>query len=210
MPSDAERLYPLVLVELTAAQITEAKQLNGMRTRPTHAVVCRPYGQIVGTELQCRKYWEAWKVMYVGVLFDDAFESTTYPMPALEWTSDLTEALFRAADNRPGGASYELTTRQAETRAKYQEREARRLEKQQTKADRLQANHVKPSATGHVCRDCQTAVSKSAKACPNCGAKKPHIGKLQWGFKKVGNFLIVVGLLLWLFPNLLAVCGGML
>ena len=51
--------YPLVLGALNDEQIVQAKAANGPRTRPTHALVCGPYGQIVGTDLQCRKYYEA-------------------------------------------------------------------------------------------------------------------------------------------------------
>ena len=59
-----ERVSPkpdLVLVKLTAAQVENAKAVNGRRKRITHALLCGPYGQIFGTENQCRKYFDAWR-----------------------------------------------------------------------------------------------------------------------------------------------------
>ena len=53
------------------------------------------------------------------------------------------------------------------------------------------------------CRECQTEVSTSAKACPKCGADKPAYGKAMYGIEAtaqglrgIGCFLIVIGLLL--------------
>ena len=51
--------YDLTLVTLSQEQIAKAKKANGTRKRITHALVCGPYGQILGTEAQCLKYWEA-------------------------------------------------------------------------------------------------------------------------------------------------------
>ena len=89
---------PLVLVALSDEQIVQAKATNGPRTRPTHALVCGTYGQVVGTELQCRKYYEAWKLLYVGVLFPSAFESDTFPVADLKWTPNLATILIEAAE----------------------------------------------------------------------------------------------------------------
>ena len=36
-----------------------------------------------------------------------------------------------------------------------------------------------------TCRDCQIEVSRSAKACPACGARKPWKGKGRMGAKPV-------------------------
>ena len=53
---------------------------------------------MVGTELQCRKYYEAWKLLYVGVLFSSAFESDTFPVADLKRTPDLAVILIEAAE----------------------------------------------------------------------------------------------------------------
>ena len=54
-----------------------------------------------------------------------------------------------------------------------------------------------------ACRDCQTEVSKSAKTCPKVGARKPKMSKVEWGFNRIGNTGLKVGLtvlLLGLWP----------
>ena len=93
---------PLVLVTLSDEQIDVAKVINGPRTRPTHALTCGPYGQVVGTYVQCRKYYEAWKQMYVGTLFVSAFESDTFPVADLKWTPSLANALIDAYEGTEG------------------------------------------------------------------------------------------------------------
>ena len=52
------------------------------------------------------------------------------------------------------------------------------------------------------CRECKAPISRSAKSCPQCGAKNPAKGKVQHGldetgnaFMKVGCLIIVLGLL---------------
>ncbi len=54
-------MYRILLVRLTADQIEKAKAANGRRRGITHALLCGPYGQIFGTETQCRKFFEAWR-----------------------------------------------------------------------------------------------------------------------------------------------------
>ena len=48
--------------------------------------------------MQCRKYYEAWRLLYVGVLFSSAFESDTFPVRDLKWTPNLATILIEAAE----------------------------------------------------------------------------------------------------------------
>jgi hypothetical protein len=57
VPSEKDKL---VLVRLTPEQIAKAKAANGAGKRITHALLCGRYGQMFGTEKQCRKYFDAW------------------------------------------------------------------------------------------------------------------------------------------------------
>jgi len=52
------------LVKLTAGQIALAKEANGRKKQITHAVVCDNFGQLFGTEKQCRKYYSAWSNIF--------------------------------------------------------------------------------------------------------------------------------------------------
>ena len=52
--------HNLTLVILTREQIARAREANGRRKRITHALVCGPYGQMFGTEQECRKYFTLW------------------------------------------------------------------------------------------------------------------------------------------------------
>ena len=52
--------HNLTLVILTPEQIARAREANGRRKRITHALVCGPYGQMLGTERQCHKYFMLW------------------------------------------------------------------------------------------------------------------------------------------------------
>lgn len=54
------RKIPLILAALDADQIRKARLANGQRKRITHVLLCGPYGQIFGTERQCRKYFWGW------------------------------------------------------------------------------------------------------------------------------------------------------
>lgn len=53
-----------------------------------------------------------------------------------------------------------------------------------------------------TCRDCQAEVSRSAKACPQCGARKPWMGKAQWGVRLFSNWGMLIGLSAVLFVAL--------
>ena len=57
-----------------------------------------------------------------------------------------------------------------------------------------------------ACRDCQTEVSKSAKTCPKCGARKPKMSKVEWGFNRIGNTGLKVGLTVLLLGSLAVYC----
>ena len=48
------------------------------------------------------------------------------------------------------------------------------------------------------CKDCGKEVSKSAKTCPHCGAKKPYEGI---GFFEVVGFLILLVVLVAIFSG---------
>ncbi|MCY4018896.1 MAG: hypothetical protein OXG39_05770 [Chloroflexi bacterium] len=53
--------HDLVLVKLNKKQIEQAKQVNRQyREQITHALLCGPYGQILGSEDHCLKYYSAW------------------------------------------------------------------------------------------------------------------------------------------------------
>ena len=72
----------VLLVKLNAEQIKLAKHENGERTQISHAVVCGKYGQLFGTEKQCRKYYEVWKrifpYLFAGGIEVDDFNITDY------------------------------------------------------------------------------------------------------------------------------------
>ena len=53
--------YNLILVKLNKKQIEKAKLVNGKYPEQiTHALLCGPYGQILGSEDHCLKYYSAW------------------------------------------------------------------------------------------------------------------------------------------------------
>ena len=49
-----------------------------------------------------------------------------------------------------------------------------------------------------TCRDCQGEISRSAKSCPHCGARKPNQGKFEYRLHQVANALMGIGLILTL------------
>ena len=56
------------------------------------------------------------------------------------------------------------------------------------------------------CRECKARISRSAKACPQCGAKNPAKGTVQHGLAETGNafmgcgcLLIILGLIALVF-----------
>ena len=96
--------HDLILVRLSAIQIERAKAANGKRKRITHALLCGPYGQRFGTELDCRKYFEAWRPergMFPN-LFRCAREADQYEINNYETTFNLVMKLI-AANERGNG-----------------------------------------------------------------------------------------------------------
>ena len=103
--------HNLTLVTLTPDQIVKAKEVNGARKKITHALVCGPYGQIFGTESQCRKYFAAWDPAYkieVGPgklnaifpkLFNKAVETEEFEITNFETTFDLVNILIAKQGN---------------------------------------------------------------------------------------------------------------
>lgn len=91
--------HDLVLVALKPDQIALAKATNGKRKRITHALICGPYGQMFGTEKQCRKYFWAWDPHKGGVfpkLFGRAVESNDYEILHFKSTPNLVLKLIDA------------------------------------------------------------------------------------------------------------------
>lgn len=100
----------LLLVELTPDQIEKARAVNGKRKQITHALLCGQYGQIFGTEKQCRKRFSAWKQLYSG-LFDGAREVKGQEPPSYESTFDLVNMLIEANDALGKGAANSTSTK---------------------------------------------------------------------------------------------------
>jgi len=88
----------VLLVELNEEQIRKAKVANGARKKITYAVVCGEYGQIFGTEKQCRKYYSAWSEMFPK-LFDGGKEEKGHEPASYESTFDLVNILIPAHDS---------------------------------------------------------------------------------------------------------------
>ena len=91
----------VLLIELTPEQIQRAKEANGSRKQITHAVVCGQYGQIFGTEKQCRKYYSAWSEIFPE-LFDGGREVSGEEPPSYESTFNLVNVLIEENDARKG------------------------------------------------------------------------------------------------------------
>ena len=95
-------LHDLVLVRLTPKQIAQARAANGARRRITHALICGPFGQMFGTELQCRKYFDAWNPTNEFAIFPDLFghavELDGYAIPNFSSTDELVMRLIAAQD----------------------------------------------------------------------------------------------------------------
>lgn len=91
----------VLLIELTQEQIQHAKEANGSRKQITHAIVCGQYGQLFGTEKQCRKYYSAWSEIFPG-LFDGGREVSGEEPPSYESTFNLVNILIEENDARKG------------------------------------------------------------------------------------------------------------
>ena len=109
--------HNLTLVILTREQIARAREANGSRKRITHALVCGPYGQMFGTERQCRKYFTAWDPDHrievapgqfqapFAELFDQAVTTTAYTFSDYRATRDLPRRLMVASGMAPPAAT---------------------------------------------------------------------------------------------------------
>ena len=113
--------HNLTLVILTPEQIGRAREANGRRKRITHALVCGPYGQMFGTERQCRKYFTLWdpalwdpdhrievapgqyRALFAD-LFDRAVTTTAYAINDYRTTPDLAARLMEASGTAPPAA----------------------------------------------------------------------------------------------------------
>jgi hypothetical protein len=87
----------LVLVKLSIEQIALATQANPRRRTITHALLCGTYGQMLGTEKQCRKYYRAWKDIFRR-LFDKVYETEMHPIQRYESTFNLVMLLIQEDD----------------------------------------------------------------------------------------------------------------
>lgn len=89
----------VVLVELNPDQIEKSKEINGSGKKITHAVICGRYGQIFGTEKQCREYYSAWSGMFPE-LFEGGEEKKDFEPSNYESTFDLVNILIAENDKR--------------------------------------------------------------------------------------------------------------
>ena len=87
----------LILVALSAEQISQAKAINGQRKQITHALLCGSYGQMFGTEKQCSKYYNVWKDIFKD-LFSESKSVQAYDVINYESTFDLVNILIAATD----------------------------------------------------------------------------------------------------------------
>lgn len=86
------------LVKLNDKQIVLAKNTNGERKKITHAVVCGKYGQLFGTEKQCRKYFSAWSEIFPK-LFNGGEEVENFDIKDYQTTPELVMVLISANDS---------------------------------------------------------------------------------------------------------------
>ena len=87
--------YPLILVTLNPKQIARAKEVNGKRNQITHALLCGPYGQILGTEKRCLKYFSVWVDIFPK-LFSQGIRTEAHEITNFEITFDLVNKLIEA------------------------------------------------------------------------------------------------------------------
>ena len=96
---------------MTAGQIEKAKAANGQRRQLTHALLCGPFGQMFGTEKQCRKYFDVWRPEYLievkpghfktmfPDLFSEGLEVERADIQDYRTTEELVTKLIDAQDN---------------------------------------------------------------------------------------------------------------
>ncbi|MHA2938436.1 hypothetical protein ACXJY6_09065 [Vibrio sp. RC27] len=89
----------LILVRLNSEQIERAKEVNGNRKKFTHALLCGEYGQILGTEKKCYKYFHAWETIFSDLFFDIKV-CNEHHIQNYETTFNLVNILFEALDGQ--------------------------------------------------------------------------------------------------------------
>lgn len=96
--------HTLRLVRLSDAQIAEAKATNGARKQISHALLCGPFGQIVGTEKQTRKYFDVWKSIFPAI-FENHEDTDDFEISKYESTFNLVNILIAENDRREAEAA---------------------------------------------------------------------------------------------------------
>ena len=87
----------LILARLNIEQIKKAKLENGERKEITHAVLCREYGQLFGTETHCRKYYSVWSKIF-PLLFEKSVEKNEVEIKDYKSTFNLVNILIEEND----------------------------------------------------------------------------------------------------------------
>ena len=99
-PTHRHDLLDLVLVRLTPEQVTRAEAANRARRHITHALICGPFGQMFGTEQQCRKHFDSWnparEPAVFPTLFRQAVELDDFAIADYSNTDDLVLRLIDA------------------------------------------------------------------------------------------------------------------
>lgn len=91
----------LILVQLSDDQILQARKINGKQKKITHAVLCLDYGQLFGTEIQCKKYFDSWKNIF-SKLFSKTYETNKYEIIDYQTTFNLVNHLIQESDKTDG------------------------------------------------------------------------------------------------------------
>ena len=90
----------LVLVKLNEEQRRWARDARPTSKKNiTHAVLCGPYGQLFGTEIQCRDKFDLWRIVFKR-LFRRAYESDNCVLTDYTSTADLVAILIDEDDCR--------------------------------------------------------------------------------------------------------------
>ncbi len=94
--------HELSLVRLSDEQIARAKAANGPRKHITHVLLCGPYGQIFGSEKQCRKYFDVWLQVFPR-LFAARHETHAAEVVQFESTFNLVHRLIAVQEELERG-----------------------------------------------------------------------------------------------------------
>lgn len=98
----------LILAKLSNEQIAKAKSENGERKKITHVLLCGDYGQRFGTEKQCLKYYNAWKVIFKELFESSSKSDSIDTIPNYETTFDLVNILMKEHDKLPTSSKSRL------------------------------------------------------------------------------------------------------